>query len=339
MSYHPDWIQTYTGKKFDYMDPKPDQFSLEDISISLTRSVRWRGHTTQPYTVAAHIWNFVPRAKESGLVNWIFHEVSEAYIGDIPGPLKKCIPQIKECESKIDAAFAALYNSSGRGRRYYHSDDYSLKMHPEFASQPDTKRLDRSALVLEGRELQPGIPIENWVGRFDPDEYDALPADLLEFHYIPHQSFLQLLTEAFNNGADSILEYHGRESARLRADSLGLQRPGLRRDDDGGEGAGLVIHSSLDHLGELRHGNASAGDGNDVPRMAGAEVRNPQHGMVLPGLDDFIRGHAAGVLGCSLGQAIERELARSAEGSVLRRTTAAAYHGQQEGREESQYRP
>lgn len=85
------YIQTYTGKCFNYLSYQEDDFCIEDIAHSLSRTCRFNGHCETFVSVAEHsYWTsyLVPPefAKEA-----LLHDASEAYIGDIPSPLKKLL--------------------------------------------------------------------------------------------------------------------------------------------------------------------------------------------------------------------------------------------------------
>jgi hypothetical protein len=50
----PKWIQTFTGKQFNFADPQPDQICIEDIAHALANICRFNGHIKTHYSVAAH---------------------------------------------------------------------------------------------------------------------------------------------------------------------------------------------------------------------------------------------------------------------------------------------
>ena len=85
-----DWIQTYTGKKFFPLDPDPDQICIEDIAHALSNVCRYAGHSNRFYSVAQHSIMLA----EEFFSGWqykfvaLLHDASEAYLGDIPRPLK-----------------------------------------------------------------------------------------------------------------------------------------------------------------------------------------------------------------------------------------------------------
>jgi hypothetical protein len=82
------WIETYTGLKFDILEPQPEMITIEDIAHSLSMLCRFTGHVRHFYSVGQHSWagsNLVPPADA---LWFLLHDASEAYIGDMNRPLK-----------------------------------------------------------------------------------------------------------------------------------------------------------------------------------------------------------------------------------------------------------
>lgn len=93
MSTDRSWIQTFTGKKFYPLDPDPAQIDILDIAHSLAMQCRFNGHVKQFYSVAQHSVLLAKHFKRRGdeLIYQkyaLLHDASEAYLCDIPGPLK-----------------------------------------------------------------------------------------------------------------------------------------------------------------------------------------------------------------------------------------------------------
>lgn len=82
------WIETFTGLKFDVLNPKPDQIVIEDIAHALSQICRFAGHTKHFYSVAQHAYlgSFLVPAEDA--LWFLNHDNSEAYIGDMSSPLK-----------------------------------------------------------------------------------------------------------------------------------------------------------------------------------------------------------------------------------------------------------
>lgn len=80
------WIQTYTKKKFFPLDPIKEDICIKDIAHSLSNQCRFSGHVKDFYSVAQHCV-YVSYLSEDNLPG-LLHDASEAYLVDIPKPLK-----------------------------------------------------------------------------------------------------------------------------------------------------------------------------------------------------------------------------------------------------------
>lgn len=106
------WARTYTGLALDLNDPQPDMISLEDIAIGLAHTARWRGQTYNPYSVARHSIQVVELTTWQFKMEALFHDATEAYIGDIPSPAKALLPDYKKLEQRLHAAIAEHFDIS-----------------------------------------------------------------------------------------------------------------------------------------------------------------------------------------------------------------------------------
>lgn len=100
-----DWIQTYTGARFYPLEPDAGLIRIEDIAHSLSMQCRYTGHTSRFYSVAEHS---LILAKEFH-TGWhyrlvaLLHDAAEAYLSDIPRPLKR-LPEFafyREAEDRL----------------------------------------------------------------------------------------------------------------------------------------------------------------------------------------------------------------------------------------------
>lgn len=85
------WIQTYTGRAFDFADPRPQDVRAPDISHALSMQCRFNGHCNSFYSVAQHcvLAARLLRLKEESLaMEGLLHDAAEAYMGDLVRPLK-----------------------------------------------------------------------------------------------------------------------------------------------------------------------------------------------------------------------------------------------------------
>lgn len=106
------WIETFTGCRFFFGDPQPETVHLEDVAHALSLLSRYNGHTRRFYSVAEHAvlmagWVWAHAADADLAMTALHHDDAEAYIGDLPRPIKVTLPAFKAMEARIDGAVAA----------------------------------------------------------------------------------------------------------------------------------------------------------------------------------------------------------------------------------------
>ncbi len=103
------WIQTVSGKRVDLPTPKLDQIDINDIAYALSMKCRFNGQCKKFYSVAEHSirvsWLLPPGLELAGLL----HDANEAYLPDIPRPVKELIPQYKRVEEYMEEAINLKY--------------------------------------------------------------------------------------------------------------------------------------------------------------------------------------------------------------------------------------
>jgi len=101
MTRRGDWIQTYSGGQFWPLDPRAEEVRLIDIAQALSNKCRYAGHTLRFYSVAEHSV-LVSRAVAREHALWaLLHDAAEAYLADIPRPVKRFLPGWKEIEAGV----------------------------------------------------------------------------------------------------------------------------------------------------------------------------------------------------------------------------------------------
>jgi len=97
-------VDTYTGQRFYPLDPRPGDIRLEDIAHGLANTCRYSGQCQHYYSVATHS-RYVSDALagEGPLVQLygLFHDAAEAYVGDVPRPLKRELDRFEQVEREI----------------------------------------------------------------------------------------------------------------------------------------------------------------------------------------------------------------------------------------------
>jgi hypothetical protein len=95
------WIQTFTGRRFQPTDPRPADFDIRDVAHALSLLCRFNGHCTQFYSVAEHSVRVSQVCPPEHALWGLLHDLGEAYLGDLPRPLKPLFPAFDEIESRL----------------------------------------------------------------------------------------------------------------------------------------------------------------------------------------------------------------------------------------------
>lgn len=105
-----DWIQLHSGKPFFPLDPRPEEIDIDDIAWSLAHQCRYNGHTNRFYSVAEHCVHISFAVPLEQALWGLLHDASEAYLSDLPRPLKPFIPDYKVCEDRLMRCVAELFS-------------------------------------------------------------------------------------------------------------------------------------------------------------------------------------------------------------------------------------
>jgi len=103
-----DWIETVSGKHFPFLDPQSDDIDIKDIAFSLANQCRFNGHVPF-FSVAEHSVAVAARLPAHLQLAGLLHDAAEAYVSDIPSPVKRYLPDYKVIENKIQAAVNAKF--------------------------------------------------------------------------------------------------------------------------------------------------------------------------------------------------------------------------------------
>jgi 5'-deoxynucleotidase YfbR-like HD superfamily hydrolase len=109
-------LETVSGRKINITNPDPSTIVIEDIAWALSRLPRFSGHSIPyvPYSVAQHCIQVANDLKEYGpnvQLYGLLHDAAEAYINDLPSPVKH-IPEIHAVIKKLeDSLMEAIYKA------------------------------------------------------------------------------------------------------------------------------------------------------------------------------------------------------------------------------------
>lgn len=104
-----DWIETFTGKQFWPLDPRPEDLCIDDIAHALSNTCRFNGHVRQFYSVAEHSVFVALCTPLKHRVAALMHDASEAYLCDLPRPVKRCVTGYAEAEDRLMGVIASKF--------------------------------------------------------------------------------------------------------------------------------------------------------------------------------------------------------------------------------------
>jgi uncharacterized protein len=119
------FIQTLSGRRVNPLDAAPEDIDPADIARALANTCRFGGHSRAFYSVAQHSAIVCDLLGERGatpdeLMAALLHDAAEAYLGDLPHPLKhrsELGAQFREAEKRLEAVIVqrfALPDASAR---------------------------------------------------------------------------------------------------------------------------------------------------------------------------------------------------------------------------------
>jgi hypothetical protein len=107
--YQP-YIETASGNKVFFLEPDPDSIDINDIALALSRIPRFNGHTNRFYSVAEHCWTGQRFIQDEFKLAFLLHDATEAYLCDIPSPIKQYLPDYQKLEEGLERA---IFNKFG----------------------------------------------------------------------------------------------------------------------------------------------------------------------------------------------------------------------------------
>lgn len=167
-------LTTWSGRMVDFTNPSPDDIHIVDIAVALSRECRYASHASHFYSVAQHSVLRSRIVSQELAIEALLHDAAEAYIKDIPTPLKRQLPDYKVIEARFDWAIRVHFGL------------------PEESSQA-IKEADNILLVTEVRDLFPAgrvlhkvpVAVEPMNGRIWPLARETAKDQFMDrFHFL-----------------------------------------------------------------------------------------------------------------------------------------------------------
>lgn len=130
-------ICTASGVEFYPFAPTVEMIRIEDIAHALSHMPRFGGHTRDFYSVAQHSVDvsFGCAARDAGY--GLLHDAAEAYLMDLPSPIKQLFPAYEMAEMKL---LCVIYEAFGLST-------HTLKPPSVIEADALTLRAERASLM------------------------------------------------------------------------------------------------------------------------------------------------------------------------------------------------
>jgi hypothetical protein len=141
----PYFTQLRSGTLFWPLDPDPELIKVEDVAHALSNLCRYAGHCSEFYSVAQHCVLVSQLCGSDPLdqLRGLLHDATEAYLVDVPRPVKRQLPEYTAAEKRLESAIEAAFNVDG-------------------LSSSVVKRADELALWIEADRLMQPLRPEWW---------------------------------------------------------------------------------------------------------------------------------------------------------------------------------
>jgi len=128
--YAGGYIRTYTGKYVNPFNINIEDVDIKDIAHALSMMCRFSGHCKKFFSVAQHSLLVSRNLPQNLKLEGLLHDASEAYLVDIPSPIKQKMPQYLNVENNLMTII-------------------SKKFKIDWPTTPEVKKQDKCALEYE----------------------------------------------------------------------------------------------------------------------------------------------------------------------------------------------
>ena len=105
-----DWLQLHSGKALYFLDPKEEDIDIGEIAHTLSLLCRFGGHCSEFYSVAEHSIHCSYHVAKGFELEALLHDATEAYLVDMPRPIKRVLSGYKYLEDLLDKVIRKKFN-------------------------------------------------------------------------------------------------------------------------------------------------------------------------------------------------------------------------------------
>lgn len=171
------WIQTYSGRRFNPINPNYKAIVIQDIAHSLSNICRFTGHCLGFYSVAQHSVLVSYMCDKTDALYGLLHDGSEAFCQDISSPIKRQpeFESYRKVEAKLQIAICKRFGL------------------PE-KEPPNVKSADMTLLATEARDLLPSLR-PDWNLAVKPLPFKIVPLQPKEAKKLFLDRFRELISQ------------------------------------------------------------------------------------------------------------------------------------------------
>lgn len=137
------WLQTFMGRAYYPTDPHPDDVTIIDIAHALSHICRYAGHCSTFYSVAEHSYLMSFMVAPEHALQALLHDATEAYIQDLPSPIKKTLFEYQAIEHLNRVVICKHFGIDS-------------------VEPPEVKQADKDILLSERAALFGSAPRSDW---------------------------------------------------------------------------------------------------------------------------------------------------------------------------------
>ncbi|WP_293031788.1 hypothetical protein [Natronococcus sp.] len=155
-------IDTRTGETITPLAPEPERIELADVAHALSNLSRFAGQGKCFYSVARHSVHVSlevgARGGSRAARRWgLLHDASEAYLSDVPAPVKRSLPGYTSAERRLQAAVrdAVGLELTAEDERLVDAADGAIGQY-ELAVHFPSERRKKPSLEVDPSDIDPG---------------------------------------------------------------------------------------------------------------------------------------------------------------------------------------
>lgn len=133
-----------SGEFYSYVNPEQNKWTIGDIALSLSNLCRYSGQVAKFYSIAQHSYLVSYAVDQKYALDGLLHDGVEAFMVDVPTPLKSLLPDYKVLEAKHEAEMFGRFGL-------------------QYPMNEAVHKADRELLCAEVRDMKAAHPHwDNW---------------------------------------------------------------------------------------------------------------------------------------------------------------------------------